>query len=88
MYPTYPVYFFIAYLVLFLAVPVIAALGSAWRRAQTPRSVACPDCGTRETVSCDGCYAVRRHAAGEETELRVVACTAWPRRQSCGQHCV
>jgi hypothetical protein len=84
----YPVYLFIAYLMLFLAVPVIWALGGTWRHAQIPRAVTCPGCGGLETVRFDAGYAVRRHAAGEDTELRVIECTGWPERRSCGQECV
>ena len=88
MYPSYPVFFFIAYVLLFLLVPVVWALGGAWRRARSPRSVACPGCGTNETISLDRWYAVRRHAAGEFQELRVLNCSRWPERRDCRQECL
>jgi hypothetical protein len=84
----YPLYFLIGYLVLFLAIPIVWALGGAWRRARVPRLVRCPGRGTSELVSFDAGFAVRRHAAGEDTELRVAACTAWPERSGCDRGCV
>ena len=88
MYPSYPAYFFVAYLLLFLLVPTVWALGGSWRRARRPRSVTCPDGGRMELISLDHWYAVRRHAAGEEDEGRVATCSAWPDRQACGQECL
>jgi len=88
MYPSYPVFFFIAYLLLFLLVPVVWELGGAWLRARGPRTVTCPEGGSTETVTCDRLYAIRRHAAGERTELRIVTCTRWPELQHCDRHCL
>jgi hypothetical protein len=88
MYPTYPVYFFLAYLLLFLAIPVVFALGGTWRRAQAPRPVTCPGCGTTEKLTLDRWYAVRRRAAGEDDEVRIAGCTAWPGRHACRQECL
>jgi len=88
MYPVYPVCFFIAYLLLFLLVPTLWALGGAWRRAKAPRAVVCPGSRSTETVTFDQWYAVRRHAAGEDTELRITGCTRWPGEQGCERNCV
>ncbi|HXK03751.1 MAG TPA: hypothetical protein VMS37_15220 [Verrucomicrobiae bacterium] len=88
MYPTYPVYFFLAYLLLFLLIPTVWVLGGVWKRAKSPRAVTCPGHGTAESISFDRWYAVRRRAAGEETEARVAGCTRWPEGQSCGRECL
>jgi len=88
MYPTYPVYFFVAYLFLFLLIPAVWALGGSWRRARAPRAVACPGCGTTETVTLDRWFAVRRHAAGETDERRIADCSRWPEQRSCGRECL
>ena len=88
MYPVYPVIFFLAYLLLFLLVPTVWALGGAWRRARSPRAVVCPGSRSTETVNFDPWFAVRRHAAGEDTELRIARCTRWPGEQGCGRGCV
>jgi hypothetical protein len=84
----WPVYFVISYFLLALLIPTAWALGGAWRRARAPRNVTCPGCGTNEIVTLDRWYAVRRHAAGEFTELRVAACTKWPERKTCHQECL
>jgi hypothetical protein len=84
----YPVYFFIGYLMLFLLVPVIWASQGAWRRAQKRQIVACPQCRTQEVVTFDPVIAVRRHLAGEDRELILSTCTAWPEHRGCDQACV
>ena len=84
----YPVYFFIAYLLLFLSIPVVLASRGAWRRAKKQRLVKCPECRTREVVTCDPAFAIRQHLIGEDRELRVVTCTAWPEQTGCAQRCV
>jgi hypothetical protein len=76
----YPVYFFIAYLLLFLTIPVIWASRAAWLRARKNRLVKCPECRTREAVTCD--------PMGEDRELLVVNCSAWPAQAGCAQKCL
>jgi hypothetical protein len=84
----YPVYFFIAYLLLFLTIPVIWASRAAWLRARKNRLVKCPECRTREAVTCDPMFAVRQHLLGEDRELLVVNCSAWPAQAGCAQKCL
>ena len=88
MYPSYPVFFFLAYLLLFLLIPTVWVLGGVWKRARAPRAVTCPGSGTAASITFDGCYAMRRRAAGEQTEARVAGCSRWPEQRSCGQECL
>ena len=83
----YPVYFFLSYLLLALAIPLGLALIPVWRRARTARCVQCPDALCDATVSLDPRYAVRMHALGER-EPRVASCSQWPGRSGCGQECL
>ena len=82
-----PVYAFLVYLFLALAIPLSLALVPVWRRAQAERHVTCPNFGGPATMWLDPWYAVKRHTFGND-EARVKQCSAWCDHGVCGQQCL
>jgi len=83
----WPVYFFISYLVLALAIPVSLALAPVWRRTRAPRQVSCPGAGASALVALDPWYAVRMHALGNP-EILIRRCSRWPENAGCARECL
>ena len=81
-----PVFAFIAYLLLALAIPTVWMALSVRRRTAGELSVVCPRAGSQALVKLDTCYAVRMHALGNP-ELLVTDCSRWPGLAGCGQEC-
>ena len=82
-----PVYAFLVYLFLALAIPLSLALVPVWRRAQAARQVSCPNFGSPALIDLDPWYAVKRHTFGND-EARVKHCSAWREHGACGQECL
>ena len=80
-------YFFLSYLFLALLIPIVWALGGAWRRAQDARAVTCPALEAESNILLDPWYAVRMHALGNP-EARIQDCSRWPGRADCGRECL
>lgn len=55
-------------------------------RYRTPRSVRCPEAGCEATVALDALFAAADLSG--EAALEVNACSLWPGRARCAQHCV
>ncbi len=82
-----PVYAFLVYLFLALAIPLSLALVPVWRRSQAERRVNCPIFGGPAVVGLDPWYAVKRHTFGND-EARVKHCSAWRGYGPCNQECL
>ena len=54
-------------------------------RYRTPRSVRCPETGCEATVTLDALFAAADLSG--EAALEVNACSLWPARKCCAQHC-
>ena len=80
------VYFFLSYLLLALAIPLIWSLVPLWRRAHRARHVDCPEALADAVVRLDAWYAVKSRVLGQDG-LRVQDCSRWPCR-GCAQTCV
>jgi hypothetical protein len=81
------VYTIIGYFLLALLVPTGWALGRTWLKKRYPRKVTCPATEAPAAITLDRWYAVRMHVKGDD-EFRVLACSLWPERGGCGQHCL
>ena len=55
-------------------------------RYRTPRSVRCPEAGCEATIALDALFAAADLSG--EAALEVNACSLWPARKCCRQHCV
>jgi hypothetical protein len=77
-----PVFF-----VLILVVPAAWALSRVYRSSRQPREITCPDAGQGATIQLDARNAIGMHALGDPRR-RIQACSLWPERQGCAQHCV
>jgi len=81
------VYFFLSYLILALAIPLLWSLVRRWRDAALPRCIRCPETAKPVSVRLDPWYAVKMHALGNP-EFRLRDCTEWPERSQCGRECL
>lgn len=68
-------------------IPLILLATRTIQRHRGPRVVTCPEKHGSATVRLDLGHAVCSAAMGE-TELRVRACSHWPKHEGCGQGCV
>jgi hypothetical protein len=68
---------------LYVVVPI---LGDVYARYHRSRTVRCPETGSDVTVQDDAAHAVRTALPGPP-EVRIRACTLWPGRRECAQHC-
>ena len=82
-----PIYAFLVYMFLALAIPLSLSLVPVWRHAQAARQVSCPNFGGPAVVDLDPWYALKRYTFGLGG-ARVKHCSAWCGHGPCGQECL
>lgn len=69
----------------FVVCPAIWLYGES-REYLEPRTIICPETLRWADVRVDAVHAARSALAGH-AQFRLLACSRWPERQSCGQAC-
>ena len=79
--------FFLSFLILALAIPLLWSLAPSWHAASRTRCIRCPETAKSVSIRLDPWYAVKMHALGNP-EFRLQDCTEWPERSGCGRECL
>lgn len=73
---------------LYVVVPVVA---DTYRRFRGKKSVTCPESTQPAEIELDAGLIAARTAVGnriERSDFKVLNCSRWPERHTCGQECV
>ena len=66
---------------------ILPVAGFAYRRYKGRRTVACPESGRPAMIALDATRAALTATVGPP-QLRIIDCSRWPERESCGRQCL